>query len=928
MHSRGAGAGLAAWLGIGLYCSLWLASAAAAAAPDDDPDSPTPGLIVRITPRGTESPAAVRVTADIAARWGFGSPDARVPADGFRCRYSGKLLIQAPGTYRFLARTDGSVKLSVAGRVVLEGSGGSVRSSPGDFAAGFAPIVLEYQHAEGEASLALDWDGPGFGREPLPARLLFHEPGAEPRPDRFEEGRRQADRLGCANCHTLLDLPLHPHLGPPLFDAARAIAPDWLDAWLTDPTRVRPRSRMPAFGHGLKPSEVADLTAFLASVATKPRDSIAEVKMALNVASPETGQLLFRSIGCLGCHTRGEVAGMPDERFAPDLGDLGRKRSAAWLAEYLHHPKKGGPAQHRADLRLSSDDSAHLAAYLVTDPPPAVGPPDHDRPRGNSARGKELAVRLRCAACHEIPGLAQPKADLPLTAGSRATAGCLADASAIGAMVPSYALTEEQRQVLRDLVARLPRNPAATSAETLAGDTVRRLNCLGCHIRDGQGGLAIGPQLAAYLAVDSGLGALKGTLTPPDLSAVGDKLRPDYLGLAVRGAAPTARPWLAVRMPALTFEPGEAQAIVAFLQGRDRMDTRAEASDPPARLDTATFETAVSLLGQRGFGCVNCHVLAGKVPPGGEPETLGPDLALVHRRMTERYFDRWIGNPQRIIPGTPMPQFLHPVATVSGTLTQQLSSLWELLGSTRVAEAAAQGTREILKRQGDRVTVVRDMVLLPGAPDTEYTPRGLAIGLKNDQALLFDTDRLTWLAFWHRGFLSRTKSGRLWEWHTEGDRLWVATHRQPPVVFVGKNGVHLPSEVRQRFGHFAELDFIGSDLRLRYALNAPKSHGDVPIDVTETIRPTADGWERTIQWVTAPLPDDLLPAVVVQTPASAAERDPSTFTWKAASDGVTLRVMGARPAPTTLPGDSTARLFLLEPGDFAARLQLSVRPGP
>ena len=55
---------------------------------------------------------------------------------------------------------------------------------------------------------------------------------------------------------------------------------------------------MPAFGHGMNPTDVADLTAFLASIAPRPKDSIAEVKMALHVASPKgmtTGCEIFRA---------------------------------------------------------------------------------------------------------------------------------------------------------------------------------------------------------------------------------------------------------------------------------------------------------------------------------------------------------------------------------------------------------------------------------------------------------------------------------------------------------------------------------------------------------------------------------------------------------------------------------------------------------
>jgi hypothetical protein len=223
--------------------------------------------------------------------------------------------------------------------------------------------------------------------------------------------------------------------------------------------------------------------------------------------------------------------------------------------------------------------------------------------------------------------------------------------------------------------------------------------------------------------------------------------------------------------------------------------------------------------------------------------------------------------------------------------------------------------------------VVRDMVLLPGAPDTEYTPRGLAIGLKNDHSLLFDTDRLTWLASWHHGFLSRTKSGRLWEWHPEGDQLWVTPRRLPPVVFLDDNAsVALPREVRGRFGRFDELDFKGSDVTLNYTLNPPGALSDAPIEVTESVRPTADGWERAVRVVSSPLLAGLRPALVIHPADLASDRDTTTFSWSVGADRLTLRVVGARPKPASVPDDPAARFFVFEAG-ASPRIQLSVHPG-
>ena len=114
----------------------------------------------------------------------------------------------------------------------------------------------------------------------------------------------------------------------------------------------------------------------------------------MNVADPARGRLLFRSIGCLGCHTRGEPgAGEP---AAPDLADLGRKRTRAWVAGYLTHRKASNASRRHPDFRLTADDAAHLAADLVAVPPPErpVPPPPSGRSGPREAPGR---------ACSDVP---------------------------------------------------------------------------------------------------------------------------------------------------------------------------------------------------------------------------------------------------------------------------------------------------------------------------------------------------------------------------------------------------------------------------------------------------------------------------------------------------------------------------------------------
>jgi mono/diheme cytochrome c family protein len=936
--------GLRLAAGTGWAIALFLGLAAlgvpqASAQVPDAEDGIDPGLIARFYSTGSATGPTVveRVDPNLSQDWGSGGPDSRVPAEGFAAHWSGVLLIQSPGAHRFFVRTDGAVELTVAGKRVATRYGGQVEAQAVELPAGLAPLELRYRHSRGPARLAVAWEGPGFVREPLPARLLFHErqgaAGKEgPQVERFEEGRQLADRLGCANCHTILDLPSHPNLGPPLDDAGLAIAPAWLATWLTDPAALRPATRMPALGAGAGRAEVADLIAWLRQTAPRGLAPSNELQMALNVADPARGRLLFRSLGCLGCHTRGGALASTPNRVAPDLSDLGHKRAQTWIAEFLEKPRNRPKGRHRPDLRLTADEAAHLAAYLMTDEPGSLPPPlpipAPAEPAGDPARGRAFAEQRRCAACHAIDGLKPAGTPIPLLAGSNPQGGCLAPAPVAG--VPRFSLSEPQKSALRIFVAGLPARPSPTAQSTFAQDTIRRLGCLGCHIRDGQGGIFLGAQVAEALAADASLGSLKGTLTPPNLSAVGDKLRAEYLLLAVRGQAPTARPWLAVRMPVFPFAPGEAEAIVRFFQNSDRLDPDAAAADSPevpTHPSARTLEAASTLIGQRGFGCLSCHVLAGKVPPGGEPETLGPDLALAPRRMTAQYFHRWVANPQRILPGTPMPQFLQHVPMQPGTLDDQLEAIWQLLGSGRVSEFAAFGTRELLSQQGQRAAVVRDMVVFPKAPVSPYTPRGLAIGLEGGHSALFDTDRLAWLAWWHGSFLSRTKSGRLWEWHPAGTLIATAPERSAPVVFVDASGAAtLPSEVRERFGSFNELIFEERGVRLSYTLQGP---GGVSVRVEERIEPIESGWERRVRVLG--VPTGYRPALAERPPAgSELDQAKSAFTW----------AVGARQARLALVEPSRAertafqapwplvRLFPMapvEPGTFEARIQMTLK---
>lgn len=130
--------------------------------------TPTPIPIVFVGWRGeyfagpdlTGTPALVRDDSDLAFNWGTGSPDPRLPADGFSVRWSRRLPLEG-GRYRFDVQASGDVRLLVDGSALIDdrnpapGSPGRVAEI--DLLPGDHDIVLEYFDTAGEASVSLQW---------------------------------------------------------------------------------------------------------------------------------------------------------------------------------------------------------------------------------------------------------------------------------------------------------------------------------------------------------------------------------------------------------------------------------------------------------------------------------------------------------------------------------------------------------------------------------------------------------------------------------------------------------------------------------------------------------------------------------------------------------------------------------------------------
>ena len=156
-------------------------------------------------------------------------------------------------------------------------------------------------------------------------------------------------------------------------------------------------------------------------------------------------------------------------------------------------------------------------------------------------------------------------------------------------------------------------------------------NCMGCHTILGEGG---------YYA--------------PELTRVYARRGPAFIRAMLedpQGMYPGER-----RMQEYAYSAGEIDALIAFFEWVGQIDTN---GFPPAptllqiAVPTGPNEQAIAARLDRPqvFNqlCIACHSLGGQ---GGQ---VGPPLDGVGERMDRAQFTAWLEQPQRIKPGTTMP---------------------------------------------------------------------------------------------------------------------------------------------------------------------------------------------------------------------------------------------------------------------------------
>ncbi|HWO00695.1 MAG TPA: cytochrome c [Blastocatellia bacterium] len=235
-------------------------------------------------------------------------------------------------------------------------------------------------------------------------------------------------------------------VGPNLKEIRAKLRKEWLPVWLADPQAFRPGTKMPTFR--MAEDEVKAITAFL-------WQSALDVKLpAQQPGDASHGKELFKSLGCLGCHSiNGGAIDMRNQPiggdFAANLSRVGEKANYEYIVRWVHNPrqrlapyspsgkrdltpadykKKGLPFvfddEHSKspldgreiqvqnmtvmpNFRLSEDEARDIASFLMTQKREGIQYPDASYLDDSTlkTRGEQLVKRYGCAGCHEIKGL-------------------------------------------------------------------------------------------------------------------------------------------------------------------------------------------------------------------------------------------------------------------------------------------------------------------------------------------------------------------------------------------------------------------------------------------------------------------------------------------------------------------------------------------
>ena len=588
------------------------------------------------------------------------------------------------------------------------------------------------------------WDTPMYPKSMVEASCIKCHQGVAmvPEGDKINTARMLFIEYGCHGCHLTKGFENLPKVGPDLRHISAKVNKDWAMKWVENPKAFRPTTRMPRYFHNSNNSTPEDLDRSHVEIKALveyifSKSEAINYPAFTNSGDAANGKKLVQDLGCVACHLMdGDKPAhiTTRRRFGPPLVKLGSKVKPEWLFNWLKEPRHYAPLTRMPNMRLSDQEAMDITAYLLTlhdkqwealPVPTAKEKYLKDeilyylkRQYGLTAEteynkmptdqkwaflGEKLVQRYGCTGCHLIQGLENAKGigtSLSEEGSKLVTKfdfGFVPIEHSVPAYVtqklhdprsfdkdrvkrwdeklimPNFSFTDEEAKYLTMLVMGLTKEQVPQEAqrnldaqEQIAEKgrwLILQKNCIGCHNIDGWGG-----EVREVIAEEG--------MAPPMLIGEGEKAQSDWLFHFLKSPG-HIRPWLKVRMPNFRLSDDEANTLVQFFMASAKTGPFNAAPDISVHLSEGeqVFKT---------FQCSSCHVVGGQSPEGKTAADLAPDLTMASSRLRADWIVKWLDDPQKLLPGTRMPDFFPEAAIptiLNGDSEQQRIALRNYLYS-------------------------------------------------------------------------------------------------------------------------------------------------------------------------------------------------------------------------------------------------------
>jgi cytochrome c2 len=399
---------------------------------------------------------------------------------------------------------------------------------------------------------------------------------------------------------------------------------------------------------------------------------------------------LVEEIGCSGCHTIGGIVVYKDSArdMGPILTNIGRKTTPEWTLNWLLDPTNYMPQALMPDFRLSLAEARAIVAYLYSLKGPEVegheGLEEKLADQNEIQQGLKVVANYGCHGCHDIPGteeLGRVGAELTnfgnkqvyeIAFGkakeverswfgftqAKLKTPRLFETEIVAQKMPDFWLSDKENHALTVLLKsfrdeKVPKDFTKEISPDYSDvqrgrKLIKKYSCTGCHeIEQGWGGKNILVSLSdEYNEIET-----KG-YSPPVLMGQGRKVQSEWLFRFIHEPT-TIRPWLIIRMPTFNFTDGQVNSMVRYFQSvsNEKIFYHFWKKEDHTVKEKEEMKFLFDAL-----QCLKCHEVKKKGSEVAVTE-LAPDLSLTKERLKAKWVNDWMTNPQRLEPGTKMPNF-------------------------------------------------------------------------------------------------------------------------------------------------------------------------------------------------------------------------------------------------------------------------------